>query len=608
MKKSIALILTLLVLLTTAVCAVSITPSDGWVIYNGGGYRYGPSVIINDDKSVDAWFSSPGSDETDLFDRNNSGTAYQLSGQNSVAQKFHSDKALDNISVVCATWSTTDSSIHFALYKWNTDYATTVAGTPISDKTYPNIADGSKVVLDQGSGSLPAGDYLWVATLGSGKIGIWQHSNTVSGNVDFINGKTKANGSSYGDFEAIVNYEYYGWDCIRYRHSTDGGKSWTEQIALTPTPNSADALSCCDPGVFKLGNYYYIGYTSIPDNDVNDVFLARSSSPTGPFEKWDGSGWSNNPKPWITYDGPDGCFGAGEPSFVVKDGVVYVYYTWASKDADGNPIDETRVATAPANGDDWPAHLTYQGVAVEKDPYLAMDACDVKYIDGLHKFIAACTAKRMTTDSYIQTYESTDGIHFTPSQMLQTGSLQPYLHNMGLSGTADGHIDLSQNNFLAYAYGNTWANWKTYLNPVTYTDDNVSGSNSSASVSSSVPASSPVPVSSSAPASSPVPASSSGGSSSVPAASSSMPATLPSAAPSSSSSAAMTESSGENPTAESAVPITPTAAVSSAAASLKTAPSEAGGNPYTGDDSFPTVFSVLAVTLAAAVLMKRKFS
>ena len=53
------------------------------------------------------------------------------------------------------------------------------------------------------------------------------------------------------------------WDWILYRHSPDGGKTWTDEKAvLKPTPDSADFYSCCDPGVVKIGEYYYIGYTS----------------------------------------------------------------------------------------------------------------------------------------------------------------------------------------------------------------------------------------------------------------------------------------------------------------------------------------------------------
>lgn len=33
---------------------------DGWDIYIAGTYRYGPSIIINDDGSIDAWFAASG--------------------------------------------------------------------------------------------------------------------------------------------------------------------------------------------------------------------------------------------------------------------------------------------------------------------------------------------------------------------------------------------------------------------------------------------------------------------------------------------------------------------------------------------------------------------
>ena len=38
----------------------SITADAGWDIYKAGTYRYGPSIIINDDGSIDAWFAASG--------------------------------------------------------------------------------------------------------------------------------------------------------------------------------------------------------------------------------------------------------------------------------------------------------------------------------------------------------------------------------------------------------------------------------------------------------------------------------------------------------------------------------------------------------------------
>lgn len=95
----------------------------------------------------------------------------------------------------------------------------------------------------------------------------------------------------------------YEADWFTYRHSEDGGRTWSEErVVMTPVPNSMDWFSVCDPAVFKYGKYYYIGYTSTVFANgggvCNNGFVARSTSPTGPFERWCGNGWGEA--------GPDG--------------------------------------------------------------------------------------------------------------------------------------------------------------------------------------------------------------------------------------------------------------------------------------------------------------
>ena len=105
------------------------------------------------------------------------------------------------------------------------------------------------------------------------------------------------------------------WDWITYRHSSNGGVTWTsEKKALCPTSGSADFYSTCDPGVVKVGDYYYIGYTSTTNAAglANNVFVARSKKTDGPYEKWNGSGWGGNPRPIVSYDGNITAYGAGE--------------------------------------------------------------------------------------------------------------------------------------------------------------------------------------------------------------------------------------------------------------------------------------------------------
>ncbi|HEV2269749.1 MAG TPA: discoidin domain-containing protein [Steroidobacteraceae bacterium] len=267
------------------------------------------------------------------------------------------------------------------------------------------------------------------------------------------------------------------WDYIRYKKSTDGGHTWgTESIVLQPTPGSADNFSTCDPGVVEFGGYYYIAYTSTTDarGTNNNVFVARGTSPTGPFSKWNGSGWGGNPAPFITYNGPSDFYGAGEPSLVVLGTTLYIYYSWVSTDSSGNPILQTRVSTASTSDANWPGNVTYQGVAVNKRNDQAADSCDVKYIDAYGKFLAVNTINRFGPKAYIQAWESTDGVNFVPSD-IGRDNLLPYLHNDGISGDGSGHIDVTQTQYVGYAYGSQWAVWNTYLNPWTLSNDDLPG-------------------------------------------------------------------------------------------------------------------------------------
>ena len=122
------------------------------------------------------------------------------------------------------------------------------------------------------------------------------------------------------------------WDRITHRSSTDDGQTWgPEKIVLYPTPGSMDGYSCCDPDVVYFNGYYYLGYTSTLNDDgyCNNVFIARSENPDGPFEKWNGSGWGGNPEPIFYFEQSYGYWGIGEPSMIELNGTLYIYYTYA---------------------------------------------------------------------------------------------------------------------------------------------------------------------------------------------------------------------------------------------------------------------------------------
>ncbi len=441
---------------------------QGWDIYNGGVYRYGPSIIVNDDGSIDAWFAAEGDrygERRALFEKEDAHEPIRLTGDDKAAQRFVMDRPFYGLSVICPTWHSASSNLTLSLYQWNTDYGTTVAAAPVAVKDYIAFEDNAELLITMGE-HIPAGEYLWMLSNPKDTPGVWKRSQAVTGVTSYLNGVV-----TEGSFEAWCLLEESGgglyWDQAAYRRSVDGGKTWTpDQMVLKPTEGTRDHFSICDPGVVKYGDYYYIGYTSTEDPGMvyNHLYMCRGTSPTGPWEKWDGAGWGGSPEPIVTFNGTPTAWGVGEPSMVIVDGTLFLYYSWNDT---GDESTTTRVATAPIDREDWPAHLTQHGTAINKSSIHAADHCDVKYRKDLGRFQAIHTASRISAQSHILLWESEDGITFKKVGALP-GSLKPYLHNSGWSGDAQGHIDPATPQFIAYAYGPDWGAWKTAWHPLKF--------------------------------------------------------------------------------------------------------------------------------------------
>ncbi len=250
------------------------------------------------------------------------------------------------------------------------------------------------------------------------------------------------------------------WDYISYRHCEPDGSWSDEEIVLYPTSGTMDHYSVCDPGLIYFNGYYYLGYTSansaLNGGVDNNGFVARSENPNGPFEKWDGEGWSDDPVPIVEYDGDPEQWGVGELSFAIKGDTLYVYYSW--NDETGN---YTRVATSDLS-DNWPSKLEDHGVAYVHAK--GEDSLDVAYIEEADIFLGVSVAFRFTQASQIVIYNSKDGIHFEEIDMIDR-NITKYAHNIGISKDALGHIRSSDRLYISYAYGyddySKWGRWAT---------------------------------------------------------------------------------------------------------------------------------------------------
>ncbi len=265
------------------------------------------------------------------------------------------------------------------------------------------------------------------------------------------------------------------WDDLFYWTSADYGQTWgEEQVGVKPIAGTREEYSACDPTVFKYGGYYYALYSSTIESmgRYNDVYGSRSTSPTGPWEKWDGEAWvpeaEADPQPIVFYGSNAEFYGIGEPSAVILGDHIYLYYSYNGILPNGAEVHQTRVAIGDITREDWPNTLEYKGVAVgEKDS--EEDSLDVKYIDGYDMFLGVTTRKRFSTQSSIQFYQSFDGITFYEIYSCDDSNAELRLHNIGMTGDEQGHIDLSVPQYVSYAYatdGLNWGFWNTAINRI----------------------------------------------------------------------------------------------------------------------------------------------
>jgi hypothetical protein len=271
-----------------------------------------------------------------------------------------------------------------------------------------------------------------------------------------------------------------GAQVINYRAQTVPPPSplWSPPTTvLEPTPGSFDGLGVCDPSVVKVGDYYYMAYTGTATDPIladHYVFLARSTSPNSGFVKWTGTGWGGGtPAPIIPTVRLDG-YGTGQPSLVVRNGVMYVFYEYHSRS-----VWQTRLSVAPLGTDPttWPTRLEARGVAIEHPGFDTTVTCptggmtestDVKYVPQSSSFTAVTTNAAGFKFSALQTWESTDGLHFTQA-ITQNGDYQRYPRDPAVVSDQQGNVMNNSYRGVAFNYGTgTCGPWNTRWSELDY--------------------------------------------------------------------------------------------------------------------------------------------
>jgi len=125
-----------------------------------------------------------------------------LNGQDSkiCGLKFSTTTSFTGVDACCPSWGNSIGNLTFKLYKWTTDYAGTVAQTPIADSTFVNFTDNSHIKLS--FSELPAGTYFWQLSNPTETVGVWKWSNTKDPVTSYLNGSVVTD----GNYESKIYY------------------------------------------------------------------------------------------------------------------------------------------------------------------------------------------------------------------------------------------------------------------------------------------------------------------------------------------------------------------------------------------------------------------
>jgi hypothetical protein len=115
------------------------------------------------------------------------------------ALKFTAASPFYAVNATCPSWGNNVGNITYKLFKWNTNYAQSVAGTPIAVKTFVNFNDNEKLRLtfDQ----QPAGEYLWVLSNGTEQVGVWKWTDSNDAVTSYFSGIKVT-----GNYESEISY------------------------------------------------------------------------------------------------------------------------------------------------------------------------------------------------------------------------------------------------------------------------------------------------------------------------------------------------------------------------------------------------------------------
>ena len=159
--------------------------------------------------------------------------------------KFTATSPFYAINATCPSWSNNVGNLTFSLYKWNTNYAQSIATSPLAVKTFINFNDNEKIKLtfDQQK----AGEYLWVISNGTEQVGVWKWTDSTDPVISYYSGNTVT-----GSYESEISYNPE----LNFTKLTSGTNH--TPVAVTGSIDQQTVYSMKDFFTFRPGQPDYV--------------------------------------------------------------------------------------------------------------------------------------------------------------------------------------------------------------------------------------------------------------------------------------------------------------------------------------------------------------
>ncbi len=170
-----------------------------------------------------------------------------VASSNTAGLKFAADSSFVGVDACCPSWANNIGNLTLKLYKWNTDYPTTISGTPIADSTFMNFNDNARLILH--FKPQPSGNYYWELSNATEVVGVWKWNNTKDPVTSFYNGKAVTD----GNYDSKI---YYAAGAV-INLTNDDGTGHTP-VQIPPGTNSTLIDSIKNFFTFRPGQPDYV--------------------------------------------------------------------------------------------------------------------------------------------------------------------------------------------------------------------------------------------------------------------------------------------------------------------------------------------------------------